>query len=719
MTSNISPWAVSVISLLTKSNLSPLYTKKQESYDFEVQLTADALYILASGPGRLAFRAAYTPAGDLQLTAQKQTDKGIIFSLSSSIGDIRVDLEWPVAADLLHYRTTLTPATDLHIPFWPRDLIAPAPGGEIKVKQVGIRSGLVYAHLPADEGAFLYFQNLTSLADYCDQTETSCAEVVGGEWPEMGLALPAAIEKPLLKGTAVVLSDAYVVFDTAAAKQEADVMLQYLELLAAVYRQLPVTKTSYKHWPQILDKGLKDLLHNPACWSQVGGHSYFNAYACDYATPPEIMVQLAVLLPLQDYIEWGGHKLDAMKTIMDGLPAFYNEELKTIMRWHPFTADQMEGEEEQKKPNVMDSWYLHHPLLNLSRLALKGNQVAKKLFLNSLEFAINVAHHFKYRWPVFYDMKTLEVIKAETQPGKGGEKDVAGLYAHVMMQAWDLTGKKRYLQEAETAAKTLEGLGFELFYQANNTSFAAGAMVRLYKATGKKRYLELSYVCLANIFKNVKIWDCNYGYGKNFPSFFALFPLNDAPYTAVYEEQEVFCALHEYIFLAEGIELPASIKLLTAEYIRHLIDRAAYYYPPMLPKEMLADKPKVGELNTILWIALEDLQDGWKKCGQVGQEVYGAGNAFGIVPRHYFKAPGHDWMIYCDYPVTNFKIYGRKASFNILGDAAFRCRLMIIKAAEKLPAFKINTAEELAPKTLRSGHLEFAPAGNQSVTIQW
>jgi hypothetical protein len=71
-----------------------------------------------------------------------------------------------------------------------------------------------------------------------------------------------------------------------------------------------------------------------------------------------------------------------------------------------------------------------------------------------------VAHHFKYQWPVFYKMDTLEVIKAETAPGMGGEHDVPGLYTHVMLQAYELTGKKRYLNEAETAAKKLQGLRF-------------------------------------------------------------------------------------------------------------------------------------------------------------------------------------------------------------------------------------------------------------------
>ena len=78
----------------------------------------------------------------------------------------------------------------------------------------------------------------------------------------------------------------------------------------------------------------------------------------------------------------------------------------------------------------MDSWYLHHPLMTLSRLAILGDKDAEKLLLDSVEYAITVAHHFDYQWPVFYKMDTLEVLKKETVPGMGGEKDVAGSYLY-------------------------------------------------------------------------------------------------------------------------------------------------------------------------------------------------------------------------------------------------------------------------------------------------
>ena len=121
----------------------------------------------------------------------------------------------------------------------------------------------------------------------------------------------------------------------------------------------------------------------------------------------------------------------------------------------------------------------------MARLALHGDKKAHKLVLDSIDYVIKVAHHFKYTWPVFYDMQTLDIIKKETAPGAGGERDVPGAYAHLMLLIYKLTKEKRYLNEAEKAAKKLEALGIEILYQANNTAFAAGALLELYKITTK------------------------------------------------------------------------------------------------------------------------------------------------------------------------------------------------------------------------------------------
>jgi hypothetical protein len=732
----LSPWLFNVNAALNQKNLPPSYQRHAAGYSFSIFNLGDSLWLVAGWPkgSRIAFRLAYSPNDQLAVKKVQEQQGLIIFKIGSLIGNYEVTLQLPEEdIPVLHFTSSLTPSAPLLFPYWPRDIVVLGTAGsdllaegKVVVSQVGTRSGQLYFNLTRPKaGSVLYLQNLTALADYNQQTETSAGDTVGGEWPEIGFALPPTLKnKPLEAGQTYVLSDAFVAFSEEVPEDEPAMVRQYLDLLAGVYLQLPKPDTHYQHWPDTLQKGLADLTDNPGCWSQVDGHHYFNAYVCDYATPPEIMVQLAVLLPLLDYVEWNNSKLEVMKKVKNGLPAFYNEKIGTIMRWHPKMADSMEGEEEHKQPLVMDAWYLHHPLLNLSRLALKGDEMAEKLFLDSLEFSIKVARHFDYNWPVFYKIDTLEVVKAETKPGKGGEKDVPGLYAHVMLQAWKLTGKKRYLAEAEKSALRLRGLGFELFYQANNTAFSAGALLRLYKITQKEVYKELSYLCLANVFKNVRLWDCNYGYGKHFPSFFALFPLSDAPYTAVYEEQEVFCAFHDYLQHAEGQDILPSLRLLLAEYIRFLVERAVYYYPTMLPKEMLSEEVKTGEVDRNLWIALEDMHDGWEKSGEVGQEVYGAGNAFGILPRHYMQVKEAGFMIYTDYPTYGFSPKKHKpAVFRLAGDGRLNCRLMLVSTGKsKLPGFKVTVKgqkETPKGKKTKEGHLEYQVRGDAEIHISW
>jgi hypothetical protein len=63
--------------------------------------------------------------------------------------------------------------------------------------------------------------------------------------------------------------------------------------------------------------------------------------------------------------------------------------------------------------------------------------------------------------------------------GKGGEHDVPGLYAHVMLQGYELSHEKRYLAEAEKAASRLKGSGLHLLYQTNNTLLSGVVLARL------------------------------------------------------------------------------------------------------------------------------------------------------------------------------------------------------------------------------------------------
>ncbi|QHS56874.1 hypothetical protein GWR56_15465 [Mucilaginibacter sp. 14171R-50] len=727
-------WAVTAAEQLTNLSEKPLLQRKANEFTFNVHLLHDTLWVIVKwrNKDRAAFRTAYSPDG-LKVEQLTKREDGAQVNLSSTIGEFNVDITFPYAQKtVLHYTVTFKASNNLYIPFWPKDVLmlgnkgTQVPAGDVHIRQRGIRTGVVYAAFkqPA-EGSLLYFQNLTALNDYCQLTETSVSETVGGEWPEFGFSLPLTKEKPMPAGKKLTIADAFVSFSTDTPKDQFEIARQYLDHLAAIYLLLPRPDTKYQDYPDLIKRSIHDLEHNKGCWCQHSGCSYLNAYVCDYATPPEIMVQLAVLLPVWDYMDWSGEDLPFSNQIYENLRTFYSDELKTIKRWLPAAEDQLDESEEQKVPNTMDAWYLHHPLLNLGRMALKGDKVGKELFLNSVDFAIKVAHHFNYKWPVFYDMQSLKTLKEETQPGMGGEKDVAGVYAQVMLLAYDVTGKKRFLEEAEKAAQSLVQFGFDIFYQANNTTFSAKAMLRLYKETKKQQYLDLCYLHIANLFKNMAIWECNYGYGVNFPMFFGLFPLNDAPYLAVYEEQESFASMHELLVLAEGTDFLPSARLLLAEYVKYMIHRAVYYFPPMLPKEMLADETKTGEIDPKLWIALEDIYDGWEKAGAVGQEVYGAGLCFGIVPRHYIRIPGQSFMIYMDYPTGNKVVKNNTITINVLGSKELTCRVCIIKTTDgNLPKISVVAGNEqdqqqldkLSAKKLPN---EFEIHGEQTIIIKW
>jgi hypothetical protein len=737
----ISAWTATAQDNLESGTL--LLEKEIKEYKIKIIAAEFCLWLVAHWPqgGRVAFRAAYAANDRLSVDDVRESDNQTLFLLSGGTGRIEVTLQFPdPEKPIFRYITKITPAFDQLIPYWPRDIMplfknggkTQNTKGKIHATQVGTRSGNLFFSLEKPQtGSVFYMQNLTALNAFCETTETSAGDLVGGVWPELGFKLPVTtVEKPLKRNEEYTICDAFVLLSPDIPQDNYQMARQFIDHLADIYLLLPKPETQYHDWPDILRSGLNDLANHKGCWQFANGHSYLNAYVSDYKTPPESMVQLAVLLPLMDYDSWSGEDHHpVIKTLHEGLENFYDEQLGTLVRWLPGLEQNLDWSEEQKQPGVMDSWYLHHPLLNLSRLASDGDEVAKKLLLNSIDYVIRVAHHFDYDWPVFYKMATLEVLKKETQEGMGGEKDVAGAYAHLMIQVWQITGDQKYFNEAVAAAKKLDGLAFDIFYQANNTAFSAGALLRLYKETKDDTFLNLSYLCIASILKNVQLWECNYGNAKHYPTFFAVYPLKDAPYTAAYEEQEVFAGIHTFLKEADDLgQILPSVRLLLAECIKYLINRVSYYYPPRLPGEVLAERKdvKTGEIDPNLWIALEDLQDGWNRSGQVGQEVYGAGIAFGVVPRQYYKVREAGFMVFTEYPATQFTANKQVLTFFTRGDERLSFRIALLPIEGKaVPKVKLwqgigeDMQELAAEKGATKEYVEYKLTGNRAIKLEW
>ncbi|QSB25301.1 hypothetical protein [Flavobacterium sp. CLA17] len=723
----VTAWSTTAQADIENSEI--LLERKILDYTYQFYNTGDSLWIVALMPenGKIAFRTAFAMNSCFEVVNLFDDDDTTVFVLDSRLGSYEVRVNFPdKSSPLLHYTTTFKANIPLMIPFWPRDIIPLTENGTIEntsgkihMEQFGSRSGLIFASITKPKtGSFFYFQNLTSLSEYCEATETESKNTVGGNWPEIGFQLPITDKLPLPADKTFTISDAYILLENEIVEETLAICEHFLNNLVKIYKVLQQPRIEYHNWPEIAQNVLRDLSQNKGAWTQKNGIPYLNAYLCDYETPAESMVQLAVLSPYNEYEKWNGEKHSLYDDLINGLPAFYDPKINCINRWLPALADKLDNSEEQKKEMVMDSWYLHHPLMNLARLALHGDKTAKKLLLDSIDYAIKIAHHFKYEWPVFYDMETLKIIKKETAPGKGGERDVAGAYAHLMLLVLKVTKEKRYLNEAEKAAKKLILLGVEILYQANNTAFAAGALLELYKITNKKLYLEISYTCLSGLFKNIQLYDCRYGFGKNYTNFFSIFPLNDAPYTAAYEELEVYAALSEYLIQAKDVAILPSLKTLIPEFIKYAVNRIAYYYPPLLPKEMLTEEVKTGELQPDLWVPLEDLYNGWEQSGQVGQEVYGAGMAFGIVPRQYIKI-NEAFLIFIDYP-HEFTKRGKSVTIHLDGDKDMSCNLKILKVADSKIEMKVLQENEiLKPHKKNLKMHEYEISGQSSVKIEW
>jgi hypothetical protein len=653
-----------------------------------------------------------------------QPDGTALCECTTPLGPARVRIsvhEGPI----VRCTTSLLPVRDTIVTKWPRDVYA-AEGGEATVHttQRGLRSGIVFASSSAPRPfSVLYFQNFSALNGYFSQTKRTPADTVGGTWPELGYAPPAGNECILAKAREVTVSDAFVALSADAPRSDDAIARLYLDTLAQIYALLEKPAVRYHDWQQRAANALRDLSLSPACTYVRQGRRYLMPYVADPAKPPESMVQLTLAVNAGEYDSWRNEQSALFEMLRRTTATFYREDIGSVVRWLPGEPFEDGQAEDNMNHEAMDSWYLHHALFNVFRLARDGDAGARELFERSLPYVVRVARRFGYRWPIFFNLETLDIIRAEAAPGSGGENDVAGLYALVMIHAYEMFGVSEYLREAEAAIVQLQGLGFKLAYQLNTTGFAAEAALRLWKMTKKQAYLGLSESCMANLFDNMWLWQCDYGHARHYRTFFGLFPLRDAPYLAAYEELEAHAKFHEYLALG-GADLRPSLQFLLAEYQKYALDRCWYYYPDVLPIDVVAGTARNGRSERGLSVPLEDLRDGREQSGQVGQELYGAGLPFVMTSRHYVRLGATGMLAYCDYPMFDFAASNDGGAWRAGGDLRGTCLLRVLPADARVPARAVfvrrsagSTAVPVRGSVSVEGHAVFELRGGQTVTI--
>ncbi len=654
-----------------------------------------------------------------------RANDGFVFEYMTALGAVRAHLDL-IGGATLRCVTAFLPAADVRLTSAPRDLLPLGAQGQVFTHQRGLRTGIVYAGSSQPRPfSLLYLQNFTSLTAFFDAAQSTPADTVGGQWPELGYAAPIGADGVLLpKAREVVVSDVYLSLAAEFPATEAAIAAGYLDLFAQTYLALERPAVAYHPWNERAAATLRDLSVSPVCTYERAGRRYLMPYVDDAAKPPESMVQCTVAVNVGEYDRWRHEESALGRALRATVPSFYDAARETIVRWLPGEPFDPQQIEDNMNHDAMDSWYLHHTLFNVARFAREGDATARKYFERSLPYVIRVAHRFNYRWPVFFHLTTLDIIRAEAAPGRGGETDVAGLYAVVMLHSYELFGREDYLHEAEAAAAQLRGFGFDLAYQLNTTGFAAEAAMRLWLLTKKRAYLELSEVCMANLFDNLWLWECRYGYAARYETFFALFPLRDAPYVAPYEELEALAKFHDYLQFG-GDDVRPSLRLLLAEFQKYATSRCWSYYPGALPVDAIAEKPKNGRIERSLSVPLEDLQDGREQSGQVGQELYGAGLPFVVTARHYAHLGG-GLLAYCSYPMYTFtRANETTVTWTAAGDARCSAELRVIAEDLTQPprwvsvGFRAgNVRVPVEGRISPEGHAVFTVRGGQTVEIR-
>ena len=698
----------------------------------EIRSAGDSLWTVVRRPGRggIALRAAYLagPFGCAQLKAEPGERARIGVTSASGVHVVILQADGE-ALDHLRITVRFTPATSMLIPYMPRDLYPLdsdndplGAKGKVEAAQRGLNGGVLYFRI--EEPAFgnvLYFQNLTAMNDYYRATGTKPDGAVGGEWPELGYLLPtppqgrALPEYALAAGNEVVLSDAILVFRQDAPPHERESARQFLQMLGVAYKMIDRPSTDYRDWIDRAERTLRDLDKAPEATVRHYGHRYVHPYtAAEY---PDIMVQMSLVAAIHGWGKWKGepHPLEA--ELKAGLGKFYDPRLKTLRRYLPNVG-------KDKDADAIDSWYLYHPLLNLGALALDGDEAARALFLKSIDFGIRAARHFEYKWPVQYKITDFSIITETAEADGRGQTDVGGVYAWVMLQAFELTDDKRFLDEARAAIDAAIGLRFNVNYQANLTAWGAAACMRLWRITNEAVYLEQSYVYLGSFFHNCELWESEIELAVHYQNFMGATCLQDAPYMAVYECFDSFAAFEHYLN-DSGPDLEPAARMLIAEYCKYALSRAWYYYPDALPPEAVSPKQREpnGHVDRKLCFPLEDLYPDGQQAGQVGQEIYGAGAAFIFATRAFHQIEGAPFQLYCDHFVrASERTADTALTITLDGGETCTAGLSLVRAKRrKLPKPRIVTVggDVLRPHATSADRIDYRVPANGRLVVSW
>ncbi|MGE5594024.1 MAG: hypothetical protein ACM3X3_10155 [Betaproteobacteria bacterium] len=263
------------------------------------------------------------------------------------------------------------------------------------------------------------------------------------------------------------------------------------------------TRASAGSWTEMASAALNELMHDPACQTEVEGvwghPAYVRSSSRQWTEPKsfELMTQADVLWPVLHYVRAIPNWADAngagkpvaaadlsgyLDRLVATLPHFFREDIGFISNNHPH------GRGQEK----VDTWYFfenglikwpwiarllekwpvtgnpRHPA-GLAPSAAADTSVLLGMFLEALEGARRYARNVRYIFPLFYDPATGSPVDS------GTNYSAAGLYAYGAILGFRVSGREEYLSEASEALLTMTRLPLDLLYHEPQ-QFAYGAL---------------------------------------------------------------------------------------------------------------------------------------------------------------------------------------------------------------------------------------------------
>jgi hypothetical protein len=204
-----------------------LWSRQIDDTTLDVVFTRSGIWIVLDwgDHASVAFRAAFSP-GSLTVKTCCVEGESLLIDADTRIGRQVCEIRVSPADDVLTFRTLVLPQSYLTFEAWSRDIVplqldeqpdGPQSASRLHSSADDHRTGQVHASI-RDRGAFLYVQELSSLAALCGATRATLAHAVGGEWPEIGFMPPRGRKALSPDDGPTVLSHAHVAWTCGPAR---------------------------------------------------------------------------------------------------------------------------------------------------------------------------------------------------------------------------------------------------------------------------------------------------------------------------------------------------------------------------------------------------------------------------------------------------------------------------------------------------------------------